>query len=257
MLSSDMVISMLPDGVATTLFLWLQEHDYQGFFLDTGVDFRLKDREDAIRYYRHEGFEEKIAADFRYVHPDLDGDLIDSSHLWYSLPGTISTLILPALKAILTSQQPVDLWITAILPNYVETESRIQAFQVFTYFETGEILARAAEWTDHVPKTNIVPVHMSVERGCWTTITLDQSDAAAMDQALDVFKASNPYVRRVFDLPTLGDVLQTNRLLIGYKRRGAKMVVGAAMDDQIKAGPGLVIPVMNRLFGLAPETGLE
>lgn len=257
MLGADVLVCMLPDGVSTTLLQWLREHGFAGFVLDTGVDFRLKSREDAIRYYRHEGFEPEAAALFRYVHPDLDDGQITFDHKYYSIPGTISTLLLPTLKAILSSQTLTDLWITAILPNYVETESRIQAFQIFTYFETGEILAESAKWTAKLPKTSIIPVHMSVSRGCWTTITFDGADASAMDAALEKLMLDRPFLNRVFDVPSLGNVLNTNLIQIGYKRRGTQMVVGAAMDDQIKAGPGLVIPILNTLFGWPAHTGLS
>jgi N-acetyl-gamma-glutamylphosphate reductase len=256
MCSSDALICMLPDGVSTTLWQWLSEHDFEGFFVDTGIDFRLKNRDDALRYYRHEGFEAAVAAQFRYVHPDLDFAEISPDHRCYTLPGTVSTVLLPALKAVVSSQENVDLWITSILPNYVETESRIQAFQVFTYFETGEITAQVEKWTGKSPKLSIIPVHMSVNRGSWTTITVDNAVTETLDKALEQLTKESPTINRVPDIPSLGNVLNTCHIQIGYKKRGTKMVVGAAMDDQIKAGPGLVIPLLNRLFGWPLETGL-
>jgi N-acetyl-gamma-glutamylphosphate reductase len=257
MLSSDVMLCMLPDGVSTTLWQWLHEHAYEGYFIDTGIDFRLKNRDEAIRYYRHEGFETAIANQFRYIHPDLNLDEVMPGHRYYCLPGTVSTLLLPPLKAVVSSQKPDDLWITSILPNYVETESRIQAFQVFTYFETGEIIAAAEKWTGKLPKLSIIPVHMSVSRGSWTTITVDNADHPAIEAAMEVLIKGRTSLTRVPEIPSLGDVLNTCRIQIGYKKRGTKMVVGAAMDDQIKAGPGIVIPVLNALFGHVANTGLQ
>ena len=108
-------------------------------------------------------------------------------------------------------------------------------------------------------KVNFVPHSGSFSRGIHSTIfgqlkhpvkTLD-----VVDRLREFYRAT-PFIKISDKLPTLKEIVGTNRCHIGAFVDGSQIVVTSVIDNLVKGAAGGAVQWMNRLFGLEETEGL-
>ncbi len=96
-------------------------------------------------------------------------------------------------------------------------------------------------------------------RGIHMTLTARLSsdvDAQGLVEAFRQFYAGTPFVSVSGRLPSVKEVVGTNRCHIGVAVESGRVVVTSVVDNLTKGAAGGGVQWMNRLFGLPQETGL-
>jgi N-acetyl-gamma-glutamyl-phosphate reductase common form len=110
------------------------------------------------------------------------------------------------------------------------------------------------------PDVEFVPHSGPFVRGIHATLRFTLRRAAPAEEiagAIASFYANSPFVEVSTAAPKLGDVVGTNRCRLGVAVRGRTLVLMSAIDNLVKGAAGGGVQWMNRLFGLAEETGLR
>lgn len=97
-------------------------------------------------------------------------------------------------------------------------------------------------------------------RGIYTTLHTRLQKPLSADevrQALRACYAGSPFVAVEDEPPRLQEVVGTNRCHLGVAVKGSHLAVFSTLDNLVKGAAGGGVQWMNRLFGLADETGLR
>ena len=251
LLTYDVIISHVEGKLVRDLVYSLQDAEFKGLFISTSTDFRITDVELLKKFYKKELKPTKIP--FSYFLPELTPTL--KSH-YVNMPGMVSAAILPLVCSIMKVSNITEFWITVITPNYVETESRFQAYDVFTYSELGEIMWYCEQLLGTSPKINLIPVHASIDRGLWCTINVTSTNGTFLFESLKQELSLYEWIRCAEHLPSLGETLHTNEVHVGWRSSENNSVIAVAMDEKRRCGTAQCVQAINSFFGFQTNLGL-
>lgn len=96
-------------------------------------------------------------------------------------------------------------------------------------------------------------------RGIHMTVTARLArdiDAASLAEEINAFYSHTPFVSASTKMPSVKEVVGTNRCHLGVAVEGGRVVVTSVIDNLTKGAAGGGVQWLNRLFGLPQETGL-
>ena len=123
--------------------------------------------------------------------------------------------------------------------------------------EMRELLGRPRGGVE--PEVEFVPHSGPFVRGIHATVRLslvEAMPAQALAGEMGAFYGGSPFVTVSLEPPRLNEVVGTNRCRLGVAARGRTAVVTSVIDNLVKGAAGGAVQWMNRLLGLADETGL-
>ena len=110
------------------------------------------------------------------------------------------------------------------------------------------------------PDVEFVPHSGPFVRGIHATLRMSlksPASAAELVARVNGFYAQGPFVHASEELPTLTEVVGTNRCRLGIVTRGRTLVVSSVIDNLVKGATGGGVQWMNRLLGFAEDDGLR
>jgi N-acetyl-gamma-glutamyl-phosphate reductase common form len=239
--------------------------------VDLSADFRLRDPETfAAIYGKRHGAPSRLAS-FVCALPEHRRER-PPSHA--AQPGCFTTAtvlpVYPLLEARLC-EGPV--FVSAItgssgsgrLPStathHPERRSNVRAYAPLTHrheVEMRQLLAPAAG--GEPPEVEFVPHSGPFARGIHATVRLTLRERATADEAVEVLNAyygERSFVSASTSMPSLTEVVGTNRCRIGVATRDRTLVATSVIDNLVKGAAGGGVQWMNRLFGLDDAAGLR
>lgn len=242
--------------------------------IDLSGAFRLKD---AAAYPRWYGFEHRASAALSeavYGVTELNGEAVRAARL-VANPGCYATSIILALAPLLQASW-ADVAAGIICDaksgasgagrapseklHFVEVNENLRAYGLFSHRHVPEMLQALTLDEKHFTFT---PHLLPINRGILSTLYVrlaEKRSAGEIYERFGNFYARAPLVR-VYEpgtLPEIQSVAFTNYTDIGFALDEAtgRLIVVSALDNLGKGAAGQAIQNMNRMFGLAEETGL-
>lgn len=267
----------LPHGVATEYAAPLVAAGKQ--VLDLSADFRLKNLENYKKYYGHDHPAPALAAQARYVIPELQTETTWKSSKLIACPGCYPTSIqvplVPLLRAGLVKPEPGRLVINSYSGvsgagkkadvNYLfcERDGSVKAYGIPGHRHIAEIeeAFTAAAGQPVVVQFNphLAPMH----RGIATTIVVPAPGvtAAQVEACWQKAYAGKPFVTilKSGDFPDTAHVANTNQVSISVvsDARTGNLIITAAIDNLLKGAGGQAVQVLNLMMGWPETTGLR
>jgi N-acetyl-gamma-glutamyl-phosphate reductase len=99
------------------------------------------------------------------------------------------------------------------------------------------------------------PFSRGIHSTIFATLTTDASPQAVLD-VYDAFYAGSPFVKAGLRMPTLKEIVGSNRCHIGLAVEGRQVIVTSVIDNLVKGAAGGAVQWMNRMFGLDQKEGL-
>jgi N-acetyl-gamma-glutamyl-phosphate reductase len=110
------------------------------------------------------------------------------------------------------------------------------------------------------PDVQFVPHSGPFVRGIHATLRMTLKTAMpaqALLQCAQEYYAGSPFISASLNLPSLTEVVGTNRCRLGVAARGNTLVVTSVIDNLVKGAAGGAVQWMNRLFDLQEDAGLR
>lgn len=262
------VFSAMPHGETAGILADLLQGESAAKVVDVSADFRHADPELYQLIYGKAHPAPELLRQFHCGLPDLEksdpGDFI--SH-----PGCFSTGITLGLAGLYAGNwiEP-SVQVSAVTgstgagrqpgagTHHPHRQSSMWAYQPLVHRHTPEIKTLLKPFA---PEAQIafVPHSGPFSRGIHSTIFGRlQAPASATDivESLAAFYAHSSFVKVSEKMPTLKEVVGTNRCHLGVAVSGHQVIVTSVMDNLVKGAGGGAIQWMNRLFGLDEKEGL-
>jgi len=247
--------------------------------LDLSADFRLKDLALYRKYYGHDHPAPALAAEARYVVPELQRDDAWKQAKLIACPGCYPTSIqvplVPLLRAGLVKPEPGRLVINSysgvsgagkkadVGYLFCERDSSIKAYGIPGHRHIAEIEEQfgAAAGQPVVVQFNphLAPMH----RGIATTIVVPAAGvtAAQVEAVWQQAYAGRPFVSvlKSGDFPDTAHVAGTNRVAMSAvaDARTGNLVITSVIDNLMKGAGGQAVQALNLLMGWSETAGLR
>ncbi len=247
--------------------------------LDLSADFRLRDLALYKKYYGHDHPAPALAAEARYVVPELQRDDAWKQAKLIACPGCYPTSIqvplVPLLRAGLVKPAPGQLVINSysgvsgagkkadVGYLFCERDSSIKAYGIPGHRHLAEIEEQfgAAAGQPVVVQFNphLAPMH----RGIATTIVVPAAGvtAAQVEAAWQQAYAGRPFVTvlKSGDFPDTAHVANTNRVAMSVvaDARTGNLVITSVIDNLLKGAGGQAVQALNLLMGWSETAGLR
>lgn len=105
-------------------------------------------------------------------------------------------------------------------------------------------------------EVNVIPVHVMIPRGIMVNVLTEvKVDLNELKSVYSRYYEEDSFTF-LMDNPVLGDVLNTNKCLIGLSELNGKLLITCCIDDLIKGCAGQAVHNMNLMFNLEETTGL-
>jgi N-acetyl-gamma-glutamyl-phosphate reductase len=144
--------------------------------------------------------------------------------------------------------------------HHPERRSNVAAYSPLEHRHEPEMVALAAAASGVEPEIFFVPQSGPQARGIYTTIHTRLRESLSAGEVRDRLRAhyaGAPFVAVQDEPPRMQEVVGTNRCHIGAAVRGRHLAVFSTLDNLVKGAAGGGVQWMNRLFGLADDTGLR
>ena len=247
--------------------------------LDLSADFRLKDLALYRKYYGHDHPAPALAAEARYVVPELQRDDAWKQAKLIACPGCYPTSIqvplVPLLRAGLVKPEPGRLVINSysgvsgagkkadVGYLFCERDSSIKAYGIPGHRHIAEIEEQfgAAAGQPVVVQFNphLAPMH----RGIATTIVVPAPGvtAAQVEAVWREAYAGRPFVTllRSGDFPDTAHVAGTNRVACSVvaDARTGNLIITSVIDNLLKGAGGQAVQNLNLMMGWPEAEGLR
>jgi N-acetyl-gamma-glutamyl-phosphate reductase len=269
---SDIYFLALPHGEALRLVPSLIEAGKM--VVDLSGDFRLKNPEEHLKYYKQE---KNTEACMTYAMPELFHEEVRNSTA-VSNPGCYATSIIlglaPLCQAPLKENKVLDIACSAISGlsgagrssktelSFAEMNDNVRAYKVGMHQHTPEIL-QALGTSASTPSFGFTftPMIAPLTRGIYTVLNifLDKHPAVSeIREHYEKFYRSAPFVRLRPAPPEILHVAHTNFCDIHIAEGQAKgsVTVITAIDNLIKGAAGQAVQNMNIMLGYDETLGL-
>jgi N-acetyl-gamma-glutamyl-phosphate reductase len=247
--------------------------------LDLSADFRLRDLALYKKYYGHDHPAPALAAEARYVVPELQRDDSWKQAKLIACPGCYPTSIqvplVPLLRAGLVKPSPGQLVINSysgvsgagkkadVGYLFCERDSSIKAYGIPGHRHLAEIEEQfgAAAGQPVVVQFNphLAPMH----RGIATTIVVPAVGvtAAQVEAVWQQAYAGRPFVSllKSGDFPDTAHVANTNRVAMSVvaDARTGNLIITSVIDNLLKGAGGQAVQALNLLMGWSETAGLR
>ncbi|MBK8230593.1 MAG: N-acetyl-gamma-glutamyl-phosphate reductase [Candidatus Eisenbacteria bacterium] len=241
--------------------------------IDLSADFRLP-AETFARLYGTEPAAAQRLEQFTCALPDLahtalagTGTLQHIAH-----PGCFTTAVtLAAYPFLVRGWVEPDLFVSAVtgssgsgrMPtggtHHPDRAHNLYAYAPLAHRHEAE-MRRLLTIDGREPEVEFVPHSGPFVRGIHATLRFRLRGERTLDElrgAIDATYAGSAFVASTAIPPQLRMVVGTNHARIGLAVRGRTLVVTSVIDNLVKGAAGGAVQWMNRLFGLAPESGLS
>lgn len=266
----------LPHGHAMEIIPQLLQKNKR--VVDLSADFRLKNPEQYLKWYRCEHTAKKYLESSIYGLPELGNRFAISSATLLANPGCYATAILLAtyplfklniidLKSCIfdaksgVSGAGRSLQLTS---HYCEVNENISAYQIAgAHRHTPEIEEQLGNICNEDIFIQMTPHLIPVTRGMYITCYFNLTEKISEKEIYDIY--CNFYDHESFirilplnKLPQIKNVKGTNYCDLGLKIdvRTNRLVVLSAIDNLIKGASGQAIQNMNLMFGFPETMGL-
>lgn len=137
--------------------------------------------------------------------------------------------------------------------------SNLSVYKSFTHQHLNEIGRNLRLLQPSFDKElNFVPMRGDFTRGIfasvYTTCPLTEEEATKLYADYYAKAEFTHYTHSAIDLK---QVVNTNKALVHVAKYGSKLHITTAIDNLLKGASGQAVENMNRIFGLAPTTGLK
>ncbi len=143
--------------------------------------------------------------------------------------------------------------------HHPERQSAMWAYNPLRHRHTAEIEMLLRRFSADA-SVAFVPHSGPFSRGIHATIFADLNQPVAEEaiiEQFDAFYAGTPFVTTSSRMPSIKEVVGSNRCHIGIAVEGSSIVVTSVIDNLVKGAAGGAIQWMNRLFALEQGDGLQ
>lgn len=262
------VFSAMPHGETASVFQQLFGSGTAAKVVDVSADFRFSDPEQYQAIYGKPHEAPDLLSQFVCNLPDITKETPEQ---FVSHPGCFTTGITLALAPLFAGKlidprvrvssvtgstgagrQP------AAGTHHPHRQSSMWAYQPLVHRHQPEI-EMLLGWFEPEVQVGFVPHSGPFSRGIHSTIFCDlKSSRSAGDvvEAMQSFYSGSPFIKIGERMPTLKEIVGTNRCHIGVAVSGSQLIVTSVMDNLVKGAAGGAIQWMNRMFGLEETEGL-
>jgi N-acetyl-gamma-glutamyl-phosphate reductase len=265
----------LPNGLACDMAPKLIEKGCK--VLDLSADYRFRDLETYIAWYKKERSDRAVAATAIYGLPELYRDEIRESQL-IGCPGCYPTASLLALAPLL--KQGLIVPETAIIDAksgvsgggrqaktnllLAEADNSLGAYGVTKHRHTPEIEQVCSDLAGHEVRVQFTPHLIPMVRGILSTVYATLRDPGLVREDLitiyTAFYRSSPFVKVLSNgvYPQTKWACGTNLCYIGVEvdPRTDRVIVMSAIDNLIKGQSGQAVQCLNLMMGWEEILGL-
>jgi N-acetyl-gamma-glutamyl-phosphate reductase len=265
----------LPNGLACDIAPNLIEKGCK--VLDLSADYRFRDLETYIAWYKKERSDRAVAATAIYGLPELYRDEIRESQL-IGCPGCYPTASLLALAPLL--KQGLIVPETAIIDAksgvsgggrqaktnllLAEADNSLGAYGVTKHRHTPEIEQICSDLAGHEVRVQFTPHLIPMVRGILSTVYATLRDPGLVREDLitiyTAFYRSSPFVKVLSNgvYPQTKWACGTNLCYIGVEvdPRTDRVIVMSAIDNLIKGQSGQAVQCLNLMMGWEEILGL-
>jgi N-acetyl-gamma-glutamyl-phosphate reductase common form len=262
------VFSAMPHGETAHVLAELLSEDSAAKVVDVSADFRHSDPAEYARIYGKDHPAPDLLSRFSCALPDIQKE---TGEEFVSHPGCFSTgvtlgvagllasdLIEPSVQASSVTGSTGAGKQPAAGTHHPHRQSSMWAYQPLTHRHKPEIemLLRP-----HAPDISVafVPHSGPFARGIHSTIFGKLKKRASTDEvveAVGAFYRHSPFVKVSSKMPTLKEIVGSNRCHIGLAVEGDQVIATSVIDNLVKGAAGGAVQWMNRLFGLDEKEGL-
>lgn len=267
----DIIFVALPSGQAMDIVS--QAFTAKIKVIDLGGDFRLKNVNEYLKYYKHEHTAKELLNQSVYGLSEWNEAEIKNAKL-VANPGCYPTSILlgllPLLKDNLIEENFISITsysgtsgagksITANM-MFSEVNESVRAYKVGEHQHIPEINHYLKVFSNKNVSFTFVPHLLPATRGIYTTIHAKVKDGISNEMIIHSFK--NKYATASFirfyenNIPEMKNVQYTNFCDIGFKLYDDNLIIISTIDNLIKGAAGQAIQNMNIMFSLPQEIGL-
>jgi len=276
--SVDAVFLALPHMQSQKTVPVLRRHGVR--VVDLSADYRLRDPQDYILWYKAPHVDPEGLAEAVYGLPELHRKAIAGAGL-VAAPGCYPMgailAIAPLLKSGLGRTEGIVVdgksgvtgagaQARSIDPMYLYTEANenVQAYAIASHRHTPEIEQELSALAGRPVRVSFTPHLLPLNRGLFTTASVPLAVDAATPELLAAYRdfyADEPFVRvhAEGERPTTRGVVGSNYcdLTVVADRRTGRAVCVSAIDNLGKGGSANGVQNLNVMFGWNERTGLS
>jgi N-acetyl-gamma-glutamyl-phosphate/LysW-gamma-L-alpha-aminoadipyl-6-phosphate reductase len=272
---TDVLFLGLPHGTITSR---IEEYtSMTNLLIDLSSDFRLRNPQDYVQYYRHNHERPDLLNKFVYGMPELYREKIKNSNL-IAVPGCTATGAIIPLKPILdifnVNQVVIDSKVGSSAAgaksgagtHHPERQGVVRSFKPTGHRHIAEMQQELN--LNGAISMNFSPHAVELVRGIQSTIHVfmeDEYDEKTIWQTyLQAYK-HEPFIRLVreqsggYRFPDPKVVIGTNLCDIGFEKDSAtgRLVIMSAIDNLVKGAAGQAVQCMNIALGFEETTGIN
>ena len=270
----DIIFSALPNGEAQIISKLLNK---QNVLIDLSGDFRLKNSNDYLKWYKQKHRAVQNIKKSIYLLPELSKFKLNKYQI-ISCPGCYPTSILLPLVPLIKNK--------LIKTNNIIIDSKsgysgagkgvhkkfkdknlyesLSVYGISLHRHNSEILQELSLYSNKKIKFTFTPHLTPMFRGILSTIYIDLNNNINQNKVISVLRQF--YKRKIFikiakknTLLSTNDVIGTNKCIISVcksKYKG-KIILLSVIDNLIKGGSGQAVQNMNLRFGFREREGIK
>ena len=273
--SSDVIFTALPHGLSEEIAeKCFQENKV---CIDLGADFRLQDENEYSKWYGKAFSKPHIHPLSVYGLPELNRNMIKSSHLIANpscYPTSIELALMPALKEkfidtdgiIIDSKSGTTGAGRGLsqTTHFPECNENILPYKINEHRHLPEIQQILSEMAGTCIKVTFVPHLLPVNRGILSTIYCSLNGAQHADKIYEIYKKyyeKESFVRvlNVGETASIRNVKYSNfcDISLHMQDESNRLIIVSAIDNMVKGAAGQAIQNMNIVLGFDEKDGLE
>lgn len=262
------VFSALPHGATASALDGLLKSAEAARVVDVSADFRFRNPDQYAEVYGKPHEAPELLKQFTCALPDLTPETPDP---YISHPGCFATGITLALAPLFHAGliEPT-VQVSSVTgstgagrqpgtgTHHPHRQSSMWAYQPLVHRHRPEIEMLVAGYE---PKVDVqfVPHSGPFSRGIHSTIFArlkTEQSAGTIAAEIAAFYAKSPFIKVSESMPTLKEIVGTNRCHLGVVAQGNQLVVTSVLDNLVKGAAGGAVQWMNRMFALNEAEGL-
>ncbi len=271
----EIVLMATPSGVSTKLTPSLIEKGVK--VIDLSGDFRIENREIFKKWYRLDAPERHLASQSVYGLPEWTETDMTKVNI-VANPGCYPTAVLLGLAPIV--QQGIIDESSIIIDaktgvsgagkglspatHFSETNDNMKIYKVNEHQHTPEIEQILQKWNDAVGTVTFTTHLVPMTRGIMATMYGTVKERVTTTELIDLYKESyrDDFFVRIRDVghfPSTKEVYGSNFCDIGitFDERTNRVTVVSVIDNLVKGASGQAVQNMNKMIGIAENTGLD
>ena len=223
--------------------------------IDLSADYRINDGSHDFIYGLPELNRNQIRSALHIANPGCFATAIELGFLPLAAGGCLRGPI--HVQAITGStgagQQPSE------TTHFSWREGNLSAYKIFGHQHEAEILQSLKQLQPgfHV-ELNFIPIRGNHTRGIFMAgYTRFEGSAEEAFSRYTAFYEDHPFTLVTPELPSLKQVVNTNKALVSLEKHGDNLVVITCIDNLLKGASGQAVQNMNLMFGMDETPGLK